>query len=482
MVIKARYVYRRYCGDPDVPGPSPARLFQALVAGAGKRRSGRQSEMLRWLERQPPPTISLAALGEKTSCITYATEAAGTRSEGLDEAWRPWAGSGREPDAVYAWPDDPPDEDAMRQLVEDVTILGRGGDRVVVTYQKGYEVPLLADYGPSRPGQVWLPVDHGAPSAFRVPYPGMLEHLDRLYEVRSRMIEQVDDVVRIGTVPIIRWREQCYRLHSAGRDGRRRMAAGPVTRQWAVFKFNKLDEPQFAEDTCRLCGALRRVAGRTLARKGWDKDVVAARVMGHSPDRSNDWLSYFALPSLSGPYPDGRVRRVMIAAPRSAGPEWREIIDDLRTALPGTKLRGHHDGCYATLEPGEIDSTVLAYVGEHRHWVTATPVLVRGGSAGRSRQRNTRRVDRRRAAALRSAAVDFERSSGVPLSELRFTFGEAGPPRPRADRFHCKSYQKNYLRAHVAASTPIAVHGPMTIGWGAHSGLGLLVADRSQSR
>lgn len=490
MVIKVRYVFRRYCGDPRIPGPSPARLFQALVACAGKWRSGRQSEMLRWLERQPPPTMSLAALGEVTSYITYGTAAVGgARSEGLDEAWRPWAGSGRGPDVVYAWQEDPPDEDAMRQLAEDVTVLGRGGDRVVVTYHRGYDVPLLASYGSSRPGQVWLPVEFGGPTAthgtganrtFRVPYSGMLEHLDRQHEAKTRVIEQVNGVVRIRAVPMARWREQCYRRHAAIEgDHRRRKAAGLVTRQWTVFG---LDKSQFAEDACRLCGALRHVAGDVLARKGWNKDLVAARVMGHDRDRSDDWLSYFALPSLSGPHPDGRVRRMMIAAPRSANPEWSELIDDLRTALPGTSLRGRHDGCYATLESGEIDGTVLAYVGEHRHWITATPVLVRGGSAGRTRTRNTQRVARRRLAALRSAAADFERSCGVPLSELRFTFDEAGPARPRADRFYCKSYQQNYLRAHVAASTPIAVHGPLTVGWGAHSGLGLLVADRSQNR
>ncbi len=481
MVIKAHYVYRRYCGDPGIPGPSPARLFQALVACAGKWRSGRQSEMLRWLERQPPPAISLAALGKVTSYITYGTAAAGgERREGLDEAWRPWAGSGRRPDAVYAWQEDPPDEDAMRQLVEDVTILGRGGDRVVVTYQRGYDVPLLAGYGPSRAGQVWLPVEFGGQSAFRVPYPGMLEHLERLHEAKSNVIEQVNGVDRIRTVPIPRWREQCYQRYAASKDRPWRKEAGPVMRRWwTVFR---LDKSQFAEDTCRLCGALRHAACDVLARKGWNKDSLAARVMGHDRDRSDNWLSYFALPSLSGPHPDGRVRRMMIAAPRSADPEWREIIDDLRTALPGTQLRGRRDGCYAKLESGEIDSTVLAYVGEHRHWITATPVLVRGGSAGRTRQRNTQRVARRRVAALRSAAADFERSCGVPLSELRFTFDEAGPLRPRADRFHCKSYQQNYLRAHVVASTPIAIHGPLTVGWGAHSGLGLLVADRSQNR
>src|SRR5581483_8717579 len=58
LVIYVRLHDGRYHGRGDWP-PSPARLFQALVAGAGL--SGRLSEAkqaLKWLEKLPAPVIA----------------------------------------------------------------------------------------------------------------------------------------------------------------------------------------------------------------------------------------------------------------------------------------------------------------------------------------------------------------------------------------------------------------------------------------
>ncbi len=59
LLITVRFHDGRYHGRPDWP-PSPARLFQALVAGAGRGREldDVDADALRWLEKLAPPVIA----------------------------------------------------------------------------------------------------------------------------------------------------------------------------------------------------------------------------------------------------------------------------------------------------------------------------------------------------------------------------------------------------------------------------------------
>src|SRR5712692_11692388 len=58
LVISVRLQDGRYHGAGDWP-PSPARLFQALVAGAGLSGPLQREvrDALEWLERRPPPLV-----------------------------------------------------------------------------------------------------------------------------------------------------------------------------------------------------------------------------------------------------------------------------------------------------------------------------------------------------------------------------------------------------------------------------------------
>src|SRR5580658_4542573 len=58
LLLSVRFYEGRYHGSGDWP-PSPARLFQALLAGAarGESLSERVTESLKWLESLSPPLI-----------------------------------------------------------------------------------------------------------------------------------------------------------------------------------------------------------------------------------------------------------------------------------------------------------------------------------------------------------------------------------------------------------------------------------------
>ena len=66
LLITVRFHDGRYHGTGDWP-PSPARLFQALVAGIGQRGplGDDVSEPLEWLERLSPPVIAAPVMDEK---------------------------------------------------------------------------------------------------------------------------------------------------------------------------------------------------------------------------------------------------------------------------------------------------------------------------------------------------------------------------------------------------------------------------------
>src|ERR687884_630521 len=65
LLITVRYHEGRYHGTGDWP-PSPARLFQALVAGIGQcgPLSPQQSRPLEWLERLNPPVLAAPIMTE----------------------------------------------------------------------------------------------------------------------------------------------------------------------------------------------------------------------------------------------------------------------------------------------------------------------------------------------------------------------------------------------------------------------------------
>ena len=63
LLISVRFHEGRYHGTGDWP-PSPARLFQALIAGAGLQGSlqTEQVDALEWLETMPPPIIAVPTI------------------------------------------------------------------------------------------------------------------------------------------------------------------------------------------------------------------------------------------------------------------------------------------------------------------------------------------------------------------------------------------------------------------------------------
>ena len=98
LLVEVRLHEGRFHGMPDWP-PSPARLFQALVAGGAKQHQLPKpiKAALRWLESRPPPTIAAPHARVGAAMTVYVPnndlDAKGGRPdrvpEGVDSILRP---------------------------------------------------------------------------------------------------------------------------------------------------------------------------------------------------------------------------------------------------------------------------------------------------------------------------------------------------------------------------------------------------------
>lgn len=492
MRISVHYFHDVF-GGAGASGPSPARLYQALACAAGDGRTKAHELALRWLEEQAPPVISRRALGVDEWRVAYGRAAAPTdpdAKEAIEEHVRRWTnGNGGGAHVMYTWRSTLPAEHAaaMEEMVCDLDRLGVGTDHAWAVLDGAAATP------PPGSGLITLTptIESGGRrerERFRVPYPGLLKDLDARERSRRKMLEYRPPK-RKGTkmrllvhaVHAPAWREQTYDRRE---NGATKPKGTPTTRAWAVLR---LSEPQDATLAAAVCGALRHAAGRAAERTLITPGEKALKVEGHRPDgrpAPNDaWLSYLALPSLSGPYPDGRIRRVMIAGPNSLDETWTDLVERLIQGLIGSELKGWNGRAYGRLEPAEVDRTVLDYVGPHREWATATPALLRASSTKRSssnrartenKNRASARAERRRQRVLDHAARDCERWSGV-VATIETIREEPG--RRPANEYCRKHWYRNDLQTHLKVRTETPAYGPLTMGRGSHGGAGLLIGS-----
>src|SRR6266851_4757532 len=184
--LTIRFLTDRYHGRGDDWPPSPARLYQALVAGAKTGAAGRQwsdchKSALEWLELLGPPEIfaRAAAIGKAyTIYVPNNSLAADKTSTKTSKAVNPRIVARQilgEPDVLYRWLIK--DEDiahgnlpALDQVASQLLALGWGVDFAAAIAQ-------ITD-GPAPP----LDLEHFTPGArggnlLRIPEAGFLEHL-----------------------------------------------------------------------------------------------------------------------------------------------------------------------------------------------------------------------------------------------------------------------------------------------------------------
>jgi CRISPR-associated protein Csb2 len=476
LVITVRFHEGRCHGWPEWP-PSPARLFQALLAGVarGDAVEARHRETLRYLELLDPPVIAAPLVRKGQLVASYMPnndldavlpgklKAGGTLAAAVADiraakAIRPHLFDARTPlHFIYGLTDDAPDEADFADLAQGLYQLGRGIDmawaaaRIVDEGQAGR---LLAGYE----GVVHRP--SGGADRLPVPADGTLASLEvRHGAFRGRLRRESGGVIFAQPPKAL--------VQQVGYDAPAHLL---------VFDLDgaALDPSRAAAFTVALRDA---AAQRLSAIPGTDAAVVARVVIGRGAGEADKAarLAILPLPSIGHVHADRRIRRVLVNVPALCPLP----PDHLRWAFSGLDL-----ATFGVVLAAADDTAMLRHYGSGeaaepaRAWRSVTPLVLTPRIPalrpnGHGKPASTRLDEE---AAARFAVAQALRQAGMAtkaqaIRVQREPFGSKD--RPAADFAHGERFGRERLW-HVELRLDRAVRGPLVLGDGRYGGLGLM--------
>lgn len=482
----------RYHGVPDWP-PSPARVFQALVAGAarGAELEPQARGLLSWLEGLEAPQLA-APRATRGQAVKLFVPNNDLDAKGGDPAQvadiragkqvQPWIFDAHAP-VVYVWTfAEAPEslEARWRGLAEGLYQLGRGVD---AAYARGHTCTaveaeaLLA----AHPGVVHAASSGAATLELDAPMPGSLESLERRFASPRFAVEREGrkTVKVFSQPPKPRFLRVAYDTPAARRlfelhpaDDLDRLAALPAT--LAV----------------RLVEAIRDGAQARLeaAVPGLHDDLERGLV-GRKTDRGPavqpaHRVRIVPLPSIGHKHADQCVRRVLVEVPADS------VLNpaDLFWAFAGLDIPETQAWPDLTLVEAPSTDPWRHYGVEPRgappqRWRTVTPAAL-PPEAGRRRIDPARRQEERKGGPERSeeehravqAVQQALRHAGVRdvariVAVQREPFEAHGH---RAEHFAVKPRFAKERLWHVEVELREGARGPLVIGDGRFLGLGVL--------
>lgn len=481
LVVEVRLLDDRWHGAGEWP-PSPMRLFQALVAGAwlgrGEWRGTNVVAALDWLSGLDAPVIAAPAstLGERVNLWVPNND---LDAMGGDPAKIEKIKTGKavHPRLVgdgalfrYVWriDGDSPFAATLVAQFDRLYQLGRGVDMA-------YAHAELVSFGEAearlraRGDPVWRPVaariDGGL--SLRCPCAGTLASLQERHAKQADRLKQ--GVLRQAPPPLFRLvaydcppQRLLFELCPA--SGRERFRPWPLVR--AAELVTALRDRAVRRLTQALPEATRAIE-RTLIGRGATEADKALRVR------------IIPLPSIGGPNVDSAIRRVLVERPADC------LIrsDDLAWALSGLDLGVDYDtgeivrGDLPVLLPSE-DRQMLRHYGVETEtaalvWRTVTPAALpvwRDGGRLSGADRLAKEGEAARAVrqALRHAGIV---APPVAIRVQREPFLGAGA---RAEDFAAGSRFQAARLWHLEVAFAAPAAGPLMIGDGRYSGLGLM--------
>jgi CRISPR-associated protein Csb2 len=498
LVIYVRLYDGRYHGRGDWP-PSPARLFQALVAGAGLSGplAGTEREALTWLETLPAPIVAAPRAWQPRRGVLFYMP--NNDSDGIEgdpskmakirtatKIFRPYLFDAGIP-LVYAWPlgQEPADQqrtETICSLAERLYQLGRGIDMAWAwgeTLDDDEVDDLLAAYR----GQVLHPSKTGSGRMLPTPLPGSLESLKHRYQANGERFFYLKEGKKVKVVfrqpPKPRFHltpyesppsRQMYELRDPVKEDV--FATWPL--EWAYGLVVKLRD-----------AAVERLK-RAMPARAADIDRV---LVGRRPDGGNDCpperrVRIIPLPSIGHVHADCEIRRVLVETP----PGCLLHPDDVQWAFSGLDLIEQEGGEIRATLIRAVDDSFLGHYGAKdahasRRWRTVTPAVLpefarrRRIDAARKVQEakagSERRAEQERAAAAIGQALRHAQvREGVSAIRVQREPFEANGR--RVEDFSAGTRFEKHRLWHVEIEFSAPVSGPLTIGDGRFLGLGVM--------
>jgi len=484
LLIQVRFHEGRYHGQEDRFNgengwpPSPARLFQALVAGAaqGGELRAEDERALKWLECLGPPTISAPAVRRGRSVKFYVPnndlDAKGgdpTKSSDIRilKCWRPCFFDHREP-VFYVWNFESGDERAERvcAIAEHLCQLGRGIDMAWATGEILKREEVDARLG-SHGGAKYLPLSIGKTA---IPASGTLDSLVKRHQAKRHRLK----TVRVGKKSHQQFVQPPKASFSqTGYDTPPRYLHFKLRRPSGAFAARPL------RSVALLISGLRDAAANRLRKALPEKAALFERlIIGRNAGTADlaQRIRLIPIPSIGAPHTDPSIRRIMIEIP----PDCPIRQDDLKWAFAGLQPCDPNTG---EVWPGNLESNDHSQMANRfarsaNVFRSITPVVLP------SAQRRRIKTDDHKAAHERS--WEEHRAADAVVQALRHAGCQSRPSDILVQR---EPLQKRGVRAeffangsrfakhalwHVEIRFPNSVSGPLVIGDGRFCGLGLM--------
>lgn len=482
LLIAVRFYEGRYHGDADRVvamqswPPSPARLFQALVAGAARGAELRADDKatLAWLECLTPPRIaappawpgrSVRHFVPNNDLDSVGGDPANVSKIRVGKRWRPHYFDAKLP-VLYLWDFDSGPKEAQRVCViaERLYQLGRSIDIAwacgEVLSRKEAEHRLAAHPG----------ILHTPRGAGRTPVPrkGTLTSLVHRFEGRRARLSS-DTARRTGQL----FTQPPKALFAgAGYDAPARRLNFEIRRTGGGFA------PQPIAAVYSVLTELRdAAAGRLRGALPGKADVIERLLVGRGagPRDVGRRVRLVALPSIGTEHTDPSIRRITVEIPA----EFPMRADDVNWAFAGLHPCDARSGETRPERLVSSDDSRMAdrYARASVLFRSITPLVLgdahRGVNVGEGASGDHRLQRERRA---RSAVVRALRHAGIRTEpvDIRVQREPFGPRGERAERFAGGSRFPKRSLWHVWIRFREVVGGPLILGDGRFCGLGLM--------
>ena len=497
LLISVRFHDGRYHGAGDWP-PSPARLFQALVAAAAMPGlDDAKRSALAWLEQLPAPTIAapIARSGQNVNLFVPNNDldAKGGDIRRIAEIRsatkriRPRLFDAAVP-LLYLWRFDGDESRAkcICDIANGLYQLGRGVDMAWAVGELIDEATAeerLSDY----PGAIYRPSQGGNGLALDCPDDGSLDSLIARHAANAHRFTHINDKTQFANAPKPRFRAVSYNSPATRMlfELRRTTAPGAPFASWPL------------KSTAALVQTLRDGACAQLEPHFHGSGVVEKVLIGRDATEADKALRIriIPLPSIGHPHADPGIRRVLVEVP----PDCPVRSDDIAWAFSGLTIASHG----VNAETGEItsddywveqlvsasDDAMLAHYGvaeerAARLWRSVTPLALPDDAkrrridpanrcdeakGGKERADEQQRACHAVMQALRHAGL---REKVVGIRVQREPFHSKGE---RAETFAAGTRFSKHQLWHAEIELAEAVSGPLLLGNGRYAGLGLMV-------
>ncbi len=498
LLVAVRLHEGRYHGADGGP-PSPARLFQALVAGAGISGPLREAERdaLTWLENLDPPMIGSPRLAKGQSFKNYVPnndlDAKGGDQRRIAEVRtskivQPLLFDPHIP-FVYAWRF-PANENGQHYagticaLAERLYQFGRGID---MAWAWGEELAGESELGRrlmNYPGSIYRPSPQGG-RPLPCPRRGTLENLMSRYAANAERFRTEKSGRKVtqsfSQPPKVRFAQIAYESPPTRMNYELR-ERGPK----APFAVWPLERAAMLVETLRNAAAARLRDALPAKNCDIERILVGRKANGADSGPTSLRVKIVPLPSIGHPHADRGIRRVLVEIP-SGGPL---RSDDMNWAFTGTELASPIGGEPIDVTPTEVKDMLKHYGvdGRFRVWHTVTPVAL-PESARRRRIDPARLAHEAKDGAERCA--EQRRAAAAVFHALRHAQVRCHPDEIRVQREpfeingqRVEAFAKGTRFAkerlwHVQIRFSEPITGPLVIGDGRFLGLGVMAPARS---